>query len=833
MRRDTSLEALPPPLASRRCVRRYRTILLLGVAIAAGTVGTAAARAGDELALDERPAGDREWGYRPAEGFVSAVNPPAFCWRPQAGIASWELECGRGRTFEDVEYRAAGISLNVHCPPQTLPVGRYTWRYRGVDASGRHTAWSRGRTFRVGERAAPLPLPARTDLLARIPRAHPRLFLRPENLPRLRELARGPLRGRFEELRRQCERWRANPPATNEPAKYPDGMRRGTPEWRKLWWGNRVATIAALDAAATLAFTRLVGGDHEYGQLARKILLECARWDPRGATGYRYNDEAGMPYAYHFSRTYTLVHDLLSEEEREQCRRVMRVRGEEMYRHLCPRHLWQPYSSHSNRAWHFLGEVGIAFLGEIEGAEDWVWFAMNVFFNVYPVWSDEDGGWHEGVSYWSSYIGRFTWWADVMRSAMGIDAFDKPYFSRAGDFPLYLMPPGKVGGGFGDGANRRKASDVARLMSQLAVQAENPHWQWYVENTGGPVSAPGYVGFLRGALDAVEARPPEALDASRHFRGTGIACLNTTLLDADDAVQVLFKSSLMGTWSHGNAAQNSFLLWAYGERLLVRTGHYYNYGGPHHRDWVWSTRSLQNITVNGRGQLKRSAAARGRITAFRTSPRIDVVVGEAAEAYRASERDPRSARVLDRYTRAIVFVKPELVVVFDRLVAREPATFQYWIHARREFSAADQGRIGLRVGDVACDIAVLAPEGLEISQTDQYDPNPEPHIRTREWHLTLVTPAPQPAVEFVALYRPRKADRPAVEGTELRRVDGGYVMIAPLTGGGRATALLPARDDAVVEVEGLRTSGGAVLLRLEDAGSTVLETVRVDDRLSP
>ena len=103
----------------------------------------------------------------------------------------------------------------------------------------------------------------------------------------------------------------------------------------------------------------------------------------------------------------------------------MKVRGDEMYAHLCPRHLWTPYASHSNRAWHFLGEMGIAFQGEIEGADDWVWFAMNVFYNTYPVWCDDDGGWHEGSSYWSSYISRFTWWADVMRAAMGIDAYQQ------------------------------------------------------------------------------------------------------------------------------------------------------------------------------------------------------------------------------------------------------------------------------------------------------------------------------------------------------------------------------------------------------------------------
>ena len=41
---------------------------------------------------------------------------------------------------------------------------------------------------------------------------------------------------------------------------------------------------------------------------------DAATWNPRGATGYRYNDEAGMPFAYHFSRAYTFLHPLLSEE---------------------------------------------------------------------------------------------------------------------------------------------------------------------------------------------------------------------------------------------------------------------------------------------------------------------------------------------------------------------------------------------------------------------------------------------------------------------------------------------------------------------------------------
>ena len=779
---------------------------------------TASAATAADLMLDERAASDEEWGYRPAAGAVSETSPPSFCWRPQSGVVAWDIEYARGETFEAIEYRATVAKLNVHCPPRSLAPGVYTWRYRGVDKGGAKTDWSRARTFTISDGAVQMPMPPRDELLARIPKSHPRLFVRPEELPRLRELAQGPLGGRFENLVARCERLLANPPPTEEPRKYPSDMVRGSQEWKTLWWGNRTYTIAALDGAATLGFTRLLGDKEEYGQLAKRILLDCAKWDPKGATGYRYNDEAGMPYAYYFSRTYSFVHDLLSEQQREACRRVMQLRGGEMYEHLCPRHVWRPYSSHSNRAWHFLGEVGVAFQGEIEGADDWVWFAMNVFYNVYPVWSDDDGGWHEGVSYWSSYIGRFTWWADVMRAAMGVNAYQKPYFARVGYYPIYMMPPGKVGGGFGDGATRRRASQLVPLVSQLAAQAGNRHWQWYVEELGGPSQTSGYIGFVRGAMPEVEPKSPRDLPTSRLFRGIGQAALNTTLIRADDDVQVIFKSSPMGTRSHGNAANNSFVLWAYGQRLLTRTGHYYLYGGPHHRDWVWSTRSVNNITVDGQGQVKRSAAAKGRIVAFRTTPSIDVVVGEAGEAYRVQE-DGKQRRLLDRFTRAVIFVKPELVIVFDRLAAPEPSTFEYWLHAINKFTVDGQRKIATTAGDVVCEIAVLAPEGLKLSQTDQYDPNPWPRITTREWHLTATTPSRAKTAEFVALYRPHRTTQAVPGGAKLRQIDGGYVLTTEISDG-RVVALLPTDDSAKLSAEGL-SSTGAIVIHRHRADGTV------------
>lgn len=758
------------------------------------------------LELNDREAEPGEWGYRPANQSVSQTDPPSFSWRPESGL-TWEIECRRAGVSGNIAYQARDIEFNVHCPPRALGPGMYAWQYRGKDSQGRHTNWSESRTFSIADDAAEMPLPERRELLARIPRTHPRLFLRPENLTQLRQLAQGGLRKQYDDLVRQCERILADPPPTEEPPRYPPEMERKSEEWREMWWGNRTHTIRALNSAATLAFTRLLGGQDKYGREAKRILLSCAEWDPKGSTGYRYNDEAGMPYNYYFARTYTFVNDLLTEEEKDVCRKVMKVRGDEMYRHLCPRHLWNPYSSHSNRAWHFLGEVGIAFLGEIEGADDWVWFAANVFFNTYPVWSDDDGGWHEGSSYWSSYVSRFTWWADVMREAMGIDAYDKPYFSKVGYYPMYLLPPGKVGGGFGDLTARRTARHNRQLMTVLAAQAQNPHWQWYVDQVGGPDPVGGYIGFIRGRLPGVQAKPPIDLPSSRLFAGTGRAYLNSDLTDASQGVQVVFKSSPFGTQSHGYESNNSFLLWAYGKRLLIRSGYRDIYGSAHHQNWMWSTRSTNCITINGQSQMKHSARAQGRITAFETTPALDVVIGDATDSY---------AEGVELFKRAIIFVKPDLIIVYDQLRASEPSTFEYWLHAVNEFNIGKGNNVVVKNGDVGCSISFHCRNELTFEQTNQYDPNPRARIDLREWHLTAKTTRKKKNMEFITVYRPYRTKVGYVGTHGFHVIPGGYLFEAE-SPSGALTALLPTDDTVKIEAKGLQSTG-AIKLRLERPG---------------
>lgn len=691
-------------------------------------VCTLTAFAIEALELNQSPAEPGDWGYRPAAGETLAVNPPAFSWRPSEGIASYTVQIASKEAFEGIVRERTGIIWNTWCPDAPVAPGTYYWRYRGVAESGEETAWSVVRSFTVPADAVVFPQPTLPNLLERMPKEHPRLFYRPEDIDHLKELAAGPLADRWKALVDQADKLLESPPDSSEPPKYPEGTVSRSEEWKKIWWGNRRHAIAAADGAATLGFVYRLSGDERYAQAARDLLVAIAAWDPEGATQYRYNDEAAMPLLYMTSRAYDWAYPALSEADRTAIVAMMRIRGQQCFDHLTGRdHLWRPYASHSNRAWHKLGELAIAFQGDIPEADQWLDFANTVFYTAYPVWSDSDGGWHEGVAYWSSYMGRFMYWAHTVRAAFGIDVFERPFFQRAGDYGMYLLPPGTDTGGFSDQAPPITSKAIGPLMAAFAAGARNPYWKWYADEVGADLGG-GYVGFIAAAhAQNLEAKPPTDRPESTCFYGTGLAVLNTNLLDGKVNRQIIFKSSPMGRQSHGYNANNAFLLHLNGQRVFLRTGKRDIYGSPHHQDWMWHSRSDNAILVNGESQVKHSPTATGRITAFATSDTVDVVAGEAGASYEN----------LDRWSRRIVFLKPNVIVIHDLLEAPEPSTFQWNLHAPGAFElgenlaawSGDPGHVRVRF---------LEPAGLVLSQTDQFEPPPADwaNFNLNEWHLT-------------------------------------------------------------------------------------------------
>jgi hypothetical protein len=694
------------------------------------------------LTLDESPAEAGDWGYRPENGASLNLSPPPFSWRPVREAAGYTLEIASDAAFAKVVYTMRKSRWAAHCPDTVLPAGDYFWRYAAHGEDGARTEWSQVRGFAVLPEATAFPKPPAAEILSRIPEGHPRLFMRPEEVTEMKRLAADDLSARWKDLVASADKLLANPPNTAEPPKYTKGMKRLSKEWKKVWWGNRVRAVAVADGAAKLAFVYQLSGERRYGEGARDLLMALCDWDPKGSTQYNYNDEAAMPLLYFPSRAYTWAYDMFSPEERARVVAMMTVRGRDCYDHLRRgTHLWRPYKSHSNRAWHWLGEVSIAFQGEIAEAETWLDYALHIFYVSYPAWGGKDGGWHEGTAYWSSYVGRFLYWAEVSQSALGINPFEKPFYAQAGDYGLYLMPPGTQTGGFGDSAPRMNSGRIAPLMAALAGASGNPYWQWHADQHG--VKTAGYSGFLRAArTQGLEGKEPKALPSSKAFSGIGLAALNTNLVDGKNNIQILFKSSPFGRQSHGYNANNAFLLHVDGGRALIRSGKRDVHGSPHHTKWQWHSKSDNTILVNGEGQTMHSPKATGHIADFFTSKTMDYVVGEAAESY----------PMLRRATRRVFFFKPHVIVIHDLLEAEEASTFQWLLHGEQAFELSDNSaRLDLPQGQVA--IRFLQPAALTLSQTNTFDTPPHDWAtpKLQEWHMRAETTKKAKRQEFISL----------------------------------------------------------------------------------
>lgn len=242
---------------------------------------------------------------------------------------------------------------------------------------------------------------------------------------------------------------------------------------------------------------------------------------------------------------------------------------------------------------------------------------------------------------------------------------------------------------------------------------------------------------------------------------------------------------------------------------------------------------MNSILVDGQGQVQRSPAAKGAITAFLHGEGYDYTEGEAGAAY---------GDKLKRFRRHIVHVRPGVFVIFDDLTATKPATFQWLLHAHEKIAVDEsQQLLTIRREPAAMEVRLLLPAGLAFSQTDKYEPEPERVKRgdiKNTWHLTATTTAPSATGRFLSVLTPHRtgSDSPVTKtelvqgdgavGVRLRFADGAEDVVAFRTSADAETVSCGGlRSDALVFARG-RDKDGKVKRRLMYEGVKLEETAK-------
>jgi aldose 1-epimerase len=687
---------------------------------------------------------------RPAEGETLDVSPPGFSWWRAAdrGAVAYRLRI-RGNRGEQV-YLSPSLDDPVHVPDVVLPAGDYSWTVAALDTDGRLLAVRGPRRFTIAEQAIGQPWVAPEQLLRRVPREHPRLLFPRAELSEIRETLRTTRREAFESLRREAERG-----LDMKPPPEPDYDKIEDKAQRRLAYMASFSEMRRyhLGAMQHLALMYVLTGERKYGEAAKALLLGAAEWDPEGISSVMapHGDEVGLGLVKSEALTYDWIHDLLDDQQRGRAEAMLAARADQMLRRLQRRDfLSRPESSHDGRLPGYLLEHAIA-LAEHPRAPVWLDYGLKSILTVFPHWAGRDGGWAEGISYGMAYNTIFITPLESLRTATGMDVWQRPFYRKLPSFFFYNVSPVGEIMGFGDsydGSAMRRSGSLRGLIQFHAERTGDPALRWWVgllrTPDGDKPSLPALPGLI--LPQSVEPAAPTDLSPDAVFRGVGWAVLHSDLAHPETDLMVAFKSSPFGGVSHSYADQNCFSVLK-GGHALARPGgtRYPQHGTPFHTRYTQQTIAQNGILVDGQGQINRSAQANGRIADFQSTPHLGYVCGDAAAAY--GDR-------LSRFRRHVVLIRPSLICVVDDLESDQPAQFQWLMHAPEKLQLDEQAQSFIsRRGGAQMKVCLLTPAGFDFTQTDQWP------LAPKTGYPTARKPEPEKLWHFTAATRHRSATR--------------------------------------------------------------------------
>jgi hypothetical protein len=317
------------------------------------------------------------------------------------------------------------------------------------------------------------------------------------------------------------------------------------------------------------------------------------------------------------------------------------------------------------------GDTGLAacgFLGEIAHANEILARATNAVVEILDAVPPE-GDWGEGVGYWFGTLQYGLRLARALRRLSGgaINLFDHPALQVTGDFLVMLTTPAGRVFNFND-CDPDFNLWQSEVLTMLAAESGRADWMAIARKH--PVPTLSYLAFDDPAVPA--EMPTRAAAA---FPSSGSATLRAGWSEGDLFVGLKSGPAQAG---HSHLDANAILLEANGARLLTDYSYwpqahflgYFNTSGPR---WTFdglSTEGHSTLLVDGLGQTYADGCG-GRILDARDEGGWAVMQAEGAGAYPG---------LLTRYTRTVLLLKPDIVVIRDVIACDGPRRLDWLLH---------------------------------------------------------------------------------------------------------------------------------------------------------
>lgn len=440
------------------------------------------------------------------------------------------------------------------------------------------------------------------------------------------------------------------------------------------------------------SFAYLVTGDDLYFQKAKEIAMHLSHWanwtDRSYGSAKCCLDTGHCMYAV--GMFYDWCFDRLSDAERAQVRNAIINNGilpslEDVDR----------YPSDTNGYAVITAGMGLAALAirpEEPRADEWLQACIDKT-RVSLDHGGKDGGMFEGPMYGTYLIDSFALLLDGLNSAqVQHDLFQHPYLKTMDRYCIGLLAPDTNQiPCFSDGS---PGTAVPKLQSILAQQGSSDA-AWYLQRIDAvkPETIYDFIRFDESKLHP--AQPP--WNPSVALLDIGYASLRDGF--NANAATLFFKSGpYANNIGHNHFDHNSFVI-SYARQWIIPDRGYHDFYIAARRKFSEGTIGHCSVVLDvddaymhdqtspapGHDQVTR---AKGRIADFFGGKYYDFVKGSAAEAYNTD-----TLKVLDQFDRSIVYLKPDVFVIYDQLAAPQPHSYNFLLHTDGNGEIAQQDNV--------------------------------------------------------------------------------------------------------------------------------------------
>lgn len=657
----------------------------------------------------------------PSQGEEARFNSPSLQW-PTKKRSTYSVRISTSKTFDKNILEQSGIPYAIYNPHRKLAPGTWFWQYKC-----NKDAWGKCDSFTIKSTTPLFDTSDLKSLLANIPATHPRVLITKEELPKLRNAAKG--NKERADILKEAEDLTSKP-LLRESEAFP------TFKGKDAFENEKIASIASKRAGwyvqrllVTLSQAYLLTGDIKYFETARKWMLSVSDWDPNGPSHTNNFGDAGIMVGLAIG--VDSFWDLLTATERAKIIGQSTTRGNQFYQ------LWinQVESrSSSMHVWqhllHNLIETSLAFHGIVPESDQWLEYGYELWIAQSPKMGEKDGAWFNGTSYFGMNTLSLIDIPAIFGRLSGQSFMQSDWYPNNPLWLIYAFPPQSVSDGFCNDGERyaRPIINYAGYADAMARLFNLPYASWYAQSVarslGGEVADDEEFRWfrIRTGLEKQLPAPLEQfqLPQAACFPDIGVAYMHTTLQKTATDLMLSVRSSPFGPMSHAHADQNCFNIAYGGKKLFYNSGYRPAMGDPHFLGWYKHTRGHNGLLIDDHGQPF-SDESYGYIPRFLHGHEISYAVGDASKAYAGTDENGYADYGMKRFRRHFLMLRPATIVIYDDLEADHPAAWSWLLHNDSGLEI-DTVNHAIRAGNESTRalVSLFASTPLHFRVTDQF-----------------------------------------------------------------------------------------------------------------